>query len=208
MRMDEKRVEELLEQLKNEDKIVRENSVYILGEIALTAQELSKNTLKNSESLNKMNALTMDKMKQKVAQSLVALLSDSDRWARGNSAEALGKLGDKMAVIPLLVALTDNDKVVRYSAAEALGEIGASEAIDGLTKALQDEEWSVRLASVESLGHIGTNDVVSALEKLVKDENKDVAERSLEIVAKLKQEQRKAGLNNSEQKARKRTAKI
>jgi HEAT repeat protein len=50
----------------------------------------------------------------------------------------LGKLGDRRAIEPLLLALRDKDKSVRNSAAEALRNLGDPQAVEPLLLALND----------------------------------------------------------------------
>ena len=58
-------------------------------------------------------------------ECLIAALKDKDSNVREAAAEALGELGDKRAVKPLLTALKkDKDSNVRDAAAKALGKLG------------------------------------------------------------------------------------
>lgn len=56
-------------------------------------------------------------------QSLIALLRDGDKDIRSTAVEALGSIGDKEAVDPLIGALKDNNFLVRKAAAEAILKI-------------------------------------------------------------------------------------
>jgi HEAT repeat protein len=67
-------------------------------------------------------------------------------FIREAAAGALGDIGDKRAVEPLIGALSDDKTWVRRSAVEALGEIGDSRAVEPLIKALEDEDPDGRLA--------------------------------------------------------------
>ena len=51
---------------------------------------------------------------------------------RRAAAEALGQLGDKRAVEPLIAALQDDVENVRQAAAEALGQLGDERAVEPL----------------------------------------------------------------------------
>lgn len=178
-------VDALLQQLNDADSIVRENSTYVLGEIAAEAKMLSLNTLKSSNELEKMNIMTNETIINRVTDALTNTLADSDPWVRGNAADALGKIGNQVAVGPISELLKDEDKVVRYSAVEALGHINTSEAIDFLVMALDDNEWSVRLSAAKSLEKSPDRRAEKALRKTAKDKNPDVRERSLAALERL-----------------------
>ncbi len=60
------------------------------------------------------------------------------------ASDALGKIGDKRAVEPLITALDDEDELVREGAAKALGMLGDKRAVEPLITALGDEDVSVR----------------------------------------------------------------
>ena len=85
----------------------------------------------------------------------IKALSDDDSDVRRHAAEALGKLGDKRAVDPLINALADDDSIVRRDAAEALGLLGDKRAVDPLIKALGDKEEWVRRTAAKALEQLG-----------------------------------------------------
>ena len=70
---------------------------------------------------------------------------------RGSAADALGKIGDKVAIPGLLKLLKDSNSNVRGSAADALGKIGDNAAIPGLLKLLKDYDWQVRKSVADAL---------------------------------------------------------
>ena len=50
-------------------------------------------------------------------------LKDANKIVRRDAADALGKLKDKRAVVPLIAALKDKDRHVRHTASEALAKL-------------------------------------------------------------------------------------
>ena len=97
--------------------------------------------------------------KNEVIPNLVPLLQDKSSLVRRETAYALGKVGDSLAVNSLLQIL-QKDKVleVRNAAVVALGEIGDAVAVAELTKILQrksqtKEDFSRRSAA-RSIGQI------------------------------------------------------
>jgi HEAT repeat protein len=96
----------------------------------------------------------------RAAPALPALLrglADADDEVRGESATALGRLGDRSAVTTLLDhLLTDPAPFVRARIASALGQFEDAEVTDRLIHALGDPAWWARIRSIEALEQIGT----------------------------------------------------
>jgi len=88
---------------------------------------------------------------------------------RNDAAKALGEIGDKRAVKPLVVALKDKDKDMRSSAAKVLGQIGDARAVEPLIAGLKDKDSVVRNASARALGQIGDARAVVPLIAALKD---------------------------------------
>jgi hypothetical protein len=88
-------------------------------------------------------------------------------------AHALGLLGDRRAVNPLVDVLTDKNKYVRAASAEALGELGDNRATQPLIASLKDDtyiklkyDWlyfCVCDAAAEALERIGTPEALDAV---------------------------------------------
>lgn len=100
---------------------------------------------------------------------LLLLLTKGELDSRSPAAEALGELGDKRAVEPLLAALQTEDWNIRVSVCEALGKLRDPRAVPALIAALRDrhkqkvrgpdgEEYDsqpVRHAAAKALEQIG-----------------------------------------------------
>jgi len=114
--------------------------------------------------------------------SLIKGLDDESIYFAADVAEALGKIGDKTALKPLIKVLQSkgtlsSDNMVRRYAAEAVGNIADTEdqeAVDILVQAVENEELYVRLAAIEGLGKIGGNKAREALRQALNDQNRDV----------------------------------
>jgi len=74
---------------------------------------------------------------------------------RASAAEALGYLGDKRAVPPLIEMLRDADADIRARAAGALGRLGDRTALEPLLSVLKDKVSVVQLNAISSLGKLG-----------------------------------------------------
>lgn len=96
------------------------------------------------------------------AQVLLPLLQDRAEFVRREAAYALGKVGNPVAVSPLLQIL-QREKIieVRGAAAVALGQIGDVSAVEALTqilrRRLREEEEFIRRSAAKSIGQIAQN---------------------------------------------------
>jgi len=93
---------------------------------------------------------------------------------RARAASALGKLGDKRAVEPLINALKDEDRSVRSSASGALGRLGDPRAVEPLIAALKDQDKYVRRSAASALGRLGDKRAVEPLIAALKDKDAGV----------------------------------
>ena len=99
-----------------------------------------------------MNAAALESWGIKVlCLSLINALKNDHITVRWVAAEALGKLGDKSAVDPLINALNDNN----IFAAAVLGELGDERAVPALINALKNDHIKVRWVAAEALGKLG-----------------------------------------------------
>lgn len=72
-------------------------------------------------------------------RQLIVALKDRHAAVRRGAAEALGDVGDQIAVEPLISALNDGDFETRLQAIIALGKIGDARAVEPLIAKLKDD---------------------------------------------------------------------
>lgn len=118
----------------------------VTPEAALTVEQAIANLRHPDVSLRYYAAWWLGKFRvrdEMAIQSLIAALSDEDDRTelggyplRRNAARALGKLGDRRAVSPLIECLSCADYYVREAAAQALGQLRSPEAIPPLMQLL------------------------------------------------------------------------
>lgn len=101
---------------------------------------------------------------------VVRALQSHDEEVREEAARALGELGDRRAVNPLIELLGDDNRYVRREAAKSLGKIGDEHAIPALINALKDEDRYGREGAAEGLGGMGEK-AFSSLIRAIKDED-------------------------------------
>ena len=131
-------------------------------------------------------------------------MKDGNEEIRNIAIDALGKIGDKRAVEPLIKTFKDyfihrteigdtqwiNGNWVSY-AAEALGKIGDKRAVAPLIKALEYRIHHHRNIAAEALGNLGDKRAVEPLIKALKDEDEDVRESAAYALNQLGHEVKK-----------------
>jgi phycocyanobilin lyase alpha subunit len=113
---------------------------------------------------------------------IMALEEEADRTEAGgyplkrNAARALGKLGDRKAVVPLINCLDCSDFYVREAAAQSLGRLGdpvcvpqLMQLLEGGIDAAKPVPGSPHLAQpynavIEALGSLGAKDAIALIE--------------------------------------------
>lgn len=116
---------------------------------------------------------------------LIESLTNKSSSVRLKAAEALGIIGDKRALRPLIKRLKeDTDYTVRAGAAWALGLLkGTDKAAAPLIAALKDKNTRVGSRAVESLAVVGDKAAIEALGALARDSGQDGTTRSRAIRA-------------------------
>ncbi len=123
---------------------------------------------------------------QKGLDEVIEMLDSPDANVRGGAAEALGRIGDKKAVGPLLRLVQDEDRYVRRRAVQALGELRAERAVRPLVGRLSDNDWFVRWKVAEALGKIGGSGAIEALLIALEDENRYVRDEATAVLQRMK----------------------
>jgi len=109
-------------------------------------------------------------------KGLVDALKHEDEGVREYAAEALGNLGDKMAIGPLCESLEDSSWRVRMWAAWALGKLRDEATVDPLIKALKDERLDVRRLAADALSQISDPAVLPVI-NVFAEEDPDLCAR-------------------------------
>ena len=102
--------------------------------------------------------------------ALIGFLREKDDQLKQLAISALGKIGEKKAVKPLISCLRDNNLQIRVSAAGSLCNMG-EEVVEPLLDALSESRPEVREASAGALGQMGDKRAVEPLIKLLSDKN-------------------------------------
>ena len=105
---------------------------------------------------------------------------------RREAATALGRIGDRSYVEPLIESLqTDGDDLVRAYAARSLGSLGSNAAVRPLMRAIQNDVLAVRYYAVGSLGSFKSADAVSAATAAMMRDHIYVQYKAAEVLCKI-----------------------
>jgi cyclophilin family peptidyl-prolyl cis-trans isomerase/HEAT repeat protein len=102
------------------------------------------------------------------SSDLIQFLADDEARVRRRAALALGRVGHRDAVEPLVLLLDDPRFQVRQMAAFSLGLIGDDSARNGLLEALEDVEPIVQGRAAEALGAIGVAEDAELVSAMVR----------------------------------------
>jgi len=144
--------------------------------------------------VNITKALANTKDSQAVYPLLYCLNSKDENYkVKLSCAEALGKIGDRYAVLPLMNILedeTESSVYVKESAVSALGMIGDEKAVDSLVSILEskkgflDKFTFLKERALEALNkiHFRGDRVFNALVKSLSDESPQVRINAIEVL--------------------------
>jgi len=135
--------------------------------------------LKDMYSILQYEAATaLVKIGEPAVEPLITVLKLADtNITRAAAAIALGKIGDKRAVEPLILALKDMDSILQYEAATALVKIGEP-AVEPLITRLKDASDLMIIIVIRVLGNIGDKRAVLPLIAALKNKDPGVVSRA------------------------------
>ena len=182
-----------------EDKFRHPSSLEVLVDILLfkNAEGCDDNTKEKYVGVRVMCAKAIANQKNTdVVNSLLYCLNNKDENYRVRlaCADALGKIGDRFAVAPLIAVVEDEEEksvYVRESAATALGLLGDSRAVEPLVSILETKQGIMDKFSflkervIEALDKMGFNSderVFRALKQSLDDESSQVRIDALEAI--------------------------
>ena len=155
----------LAEQINRGNTEQKRNALFLLRNLeSKEASRIAIPALRDSEVIVRATAAfsVIFLPSDEAAQNLLPLLQDRNELVRREAAYALGRVGNPVAVSPLLQIL-QRDKIleVRGAATVALGQIGDVSAIEALTQILRrrprEAEEFIRRSAAKSIGQIAQN---------------------------------------------------
>lgn len=121
------------------------------------------------------------RMPEPPVADLLGWLEDDEYDIREVAVDALGEIGDKRAVEPLMRVLERHDGPSR-GAIRALGELGDIRAVEPIIPFLRVRDALTRQIAAQALGRLGDRRAIDPLVAAVKDKDKDVREAAAEAL--------------------------
>lgn len=127
---------------------------------------------------------------ERAVYSLIKVLHNEGAGMRENAAEALGIIGNDLAIYSLIESLKEEyDEDVRCKCAWSLGKIKDSVAVYPLIKVLrEDHNWSVRAQAAHSLGDLDNDLAIEPLIWTLNDRDWHVRKNAVVALGKLNDE--------------------
>jgi HEAT repeat protein len=136
--------------------------------------------LDGNEEVRTFSAVMLGTMKDSSAvPALIRALEDTDMNVKHAAAEALGKIGDRRAVEPL-ICLLSTDMWLQFPAAIALGDIGDSRAVAPLVTLL--DMPGANVPAIQALGKLAHLSALEPLSAYLSDDEPSLREWALEAV--------------------------
>lgn len=184
--------------LKKIDKFKDKNSLPVLIDTLLMKSKLSER-LSDTEKITAIRVLiTKVLANTKDSQAVYPLLyclnnKDENYKIKLSAAEALGRIGDRYAVLPLMNVVedeTESSVYVKESAVSALGMIGDEKAVDSLVsileskKGLLDKFTFLKERALEALNKLNFKGerAFNAVVKSLRDESAQVRINAIEVI--------------------------
>ena len=130
----------------------------------------------------RVDADVLDAPDRVAAQALTEWLDSEHNEFRLVAAAALGRVGGRDAVEPLVGALSDPAPRVRERAARSCGMLGDERCVPALQDRLTDRHTMVRRAAADALGGIGTKDALSALVGVARTDDEELRRIAIEAL--------------------------
>lgn len=157
---DDRALSILEKNIKSEDMAVEVQAAYALAKMGKKQGEERMRKFMESGSKESpsgvLAAYYMAKLdKEDGIDYLLAVLKNKDGALRAAAAEALGKAGNRKAILPLTELLGKLDPPLKVIVARGMGQLGGSRAVSALGKLKDDPDYDVRAAARLSLDGLG-----------------------------------------------------
>lgn len=183
---DEKIVIKIASMLKDKNKQILTEVLFLLGELkhpasipALIDGLFNKDIYMGCVSI-------LGEIGKPAVPALVKVLSEStDDHARWCAAMVLNGLKDVSSVPALIKALNDKSPLVQGIVATLLGKLKAKKAIPALMKAAERGAGMTGIEPIDALGEMGDKTVLPFLLKMLKNENPNIKAAVAEALGKI-----------------------
>jgi HEAT repeat protein len=156
------------------------NLVIVLGWLRGAAVERALTRLLGTAEVHHESVEAIVRFGSPMVERLIEQLGQEDLDARRAAVVALGRIGDRRAVPPL-ISLLDGDRELIVPVAGALARIGDAQAFRPLLTLLGDHDVSVRHAVIGALNSIGHPEMPDAINRLLDSADRNVRESAVKI---------------------------
>jgi len=159
----------------------------VLVEPEVTSQEPGYTTSINADPDPRPSPASGSKVQQDttVVKALIARLRDEDAGVRQAAANALGRIGDPLAIPDLVRTLDDPDREVRNSAINALSNYERGVPAAPIRRMLDADDPEVRSQAASILGELRDRESIPALSKLVRDPDANVRQQAIQALTEV-----------------------
>jgi HEAT repeat protein len=169
-------LDRVIEALGDQNQNVRQAAVRALGGSSSerAVPHLIAVLRDESSTLRAQARASLARLGQVAVQALIGALKDPKPSVRQLAAEALGEIGSRDAVVPLIELITTDQSGARAEAVEALGKIGDTSAIPPILSVLRAGSVAVRKKAVAALAKLRDARAFDALIAALTDQNEEV----------------------------------
>lgn len=201
---DKRALEPLVTKLKDNDEDIRINAITALGKLgdADAADALKTVIADGSAQVRKEAAAALDKLGQSQwTQWVKGNENDFHRLARSKdplvfdlllkldqnpkAISALGTMGDKRAVEPLIKTLAYDNPDIKAAAIDALGNFRDTRAVQPLIKEMENDNGEIMMSALKLLGSLGDKRAARPIRKLLASWNVDLRLEAAAALAKM-----------------------
>ncbi len=178
-------IPQLIPLLSDKSSLIRDTAAWCLAGMGEPAVKPLVESLSKSHELDRKTIISiLVEIREAAVKALIGLLSDPERDIRIFAAEALGKIGDPIAVAPLTACLGRDDREVRIKCVEALSSFREA-AFPSLAAGLAIENSELRDDIFSVLGLCG-RPAESILIDQLENGNADIRRRALRTLGIIK----------------------
>ena len=169
-------VERVIEALSDSNTNVRSAAVRALGDSSSEGAVPHLLALLRDESgdLRAQAGVSLARLGPIALPGLISALRDGKPYVRQLAASALGDIGSREAVAPLIDLVSSDQSGARPEAIEALGKIGDPAAIAPILSVLRTASVAARKKAIVALARFRDPRVIDALTAALMDQNEDV----------------------------------
>ncbi len=179
---------DLEKDLEDLDEVKRENAMQQMRQLKNDISSVLLLALRSGDPSSRRGAAYgLGKLRDTGALELLihASLNDCDESVRCWSVEALGIIGDPMAIPPLVEILGDPNPYIVYCASVALKRLPEDEVIKVLVEAYQTSEPNLRRRIIKMLGEMKAISAISYIIQGLNDADKRVRYEAVEALHRI-----------------------